>query len=84
MTLLLGDERHELSAGDYVCFPAGLEVGHSFMNSGAGPCRYLMIGQRIASDVCVYPDPNKIGVYAVDTVFDMSGVRRYWDGEQTN
>ncbi|QJP13379.1 cupin domain-containing protein [Starkeya sp. ORNL1] len=83
VTLLLGDERYELRPGDYACFPAGREVGHSFMNSGSGPCSYLMIGQRIASDVCVYPDSNKIGVYAVDTVFDMSGARGYWDGEQT-
>jgi uncharacterized cupin superfamily protein len=46
VTLFLGNERHEMSAGDYVCFPAGQKVAHSFMNSGAGPCSYLMIGER--------------------------------------
>src|SRR3546814_5201921 len=47
VTLLLeGDERHVMRPGDYVGFPAGLEVGHSFLNSGTGPCRTLMIGER--------------------------------------
>src|SRR6185295_17249550 len=27
-TLRLGDKRHTLRAGDYVCFPAGERVGH--------------------------------------------------------
>ena len=86
VTLLLGDEPHELKAGDYVCFPAGQKIGHSFMNSGAGPCSYLMIGERNPNEVCVYPDSNKMAIGALrtrDSIFDMSGVRRYWDGEQT-
>jgi Cupin domain len=28
VTLLLGDERYEMKAGDYVWFPAGQKVGH--------------------------------------------------------
>jgi uncharacterized cupin superfamily protein len=86
VALFLGDERYELKAGDYVCFPAGQKIGHSFMNAGAGPCSYLMIGERNPNEVCVYPDSNKMAVGALRTqndVFDMSGVRKYWDGEQT-
>jgi uncharacterized cupin superfamily protein len=84
VALLLGDERYEMQAGDYVCFPAGRKVGHSFMNSGTAPCSYLMIGERNPNEVCVYPDSNKMAVDALrteDGVFDMSGVRKYWDGE---
>jgi uncharacterized cupin superfamily protein len=84
VTLLLGEERYEMKAGDYVCFPAGQKIGHSFMNSGTGPCSYLMIGERNPNEVCVYPDSNKIMVRALrseDDIFDMSGVRKYWDGE---
>jgi uncharacterized cupin superfamily protein len=87
VTLLLGDERHEMKAGDYVCFPAGQKVGHSFLNSGAGPCSYLMIGERNPNDVCVYPDSNKMGVRALrseNSIFDMSAVRGYLDGEQAS
>jgi uncharacterized cupin superfamily protein len=81
VTLLLGDERYEMKAGDYVGFPAGRKIGHSFMGSGSGPCSYLMIGERNPNDVCVYPDSNKMSISALGTVFDMSGVRKYWDGE---
>jgi uncharacterized cupin superfamily protein len=87
VTLLLGDERHEMKAGDYVCFPAARKVGHSFLNSGAGPCSYLMIGERNPNDVCVYPDSNKMGVRALrseTSIFDMSAGRGYLDGEQAS
>lgn len=84
LTLLLGEETYPMKPGDYVAFPAGRKVGHSFLNSGSGPCRYLMIGARDRSDVCVYPQSNKMAVAALDEeacVFDMAARRRYWDGE---
>jgi uncharacterized cupin superfamily protein len=84
VTLLLGDESHVMKPGDYVCFPAGRKIGHSFLNSGSGPCRTLTIGERNPSDVCVYPDSNKLAVSALRTqqdIFDMAGTRGYWDGE---
>ena len=84
VTLLLGDDRYEMKPGDFVSFPAGLKVPRSFMNSGTGPCSYLMIGESNPSDVCIYPDSNKMMVAALrskEDIFDMSGVRDYWDGE---
>jgi len=92
VTLLLGPteeeqgQRHVMRPGDYVCFPAGLPVGHSFLNSGGGPCSYLMIGARNPDDVCVMPDSNKMVVRALRSdraIFDMSAVRDYLDGEET-
>ena len=86
VTLLLGDERYPMKSGDYVCFPAGQTVGHSFLNSGSGPCSYLMIGEGSRHDVCVYPDSNKLAVNALrvrESIFDMAALRNYWDGEQT-
>lgn len=85
VTLLLGDERHVMKPGDYVCFPAGRKFGHSFLNSGSGPCRYLMIGERNPDEVIVYPDSNKVMVRALrseDDIFDMAATRGYWDGEE--
>jgi uncharacterized cupin superfamily protein len=84
VTLLFGDERYPMKAGDYVCFPAGQAIGHSFLNSGAGPCRYLMIGERNPGDVVVMTDSNKMRVRALrrkDSIFDMSAARKYMDGE---
>ena len=86
LTLILGDARYDMKAGDYVCFPAGRKIGHSFLNSGPGPCLYLMIGEHNPNEVWVQPDSNKVGVRALRTeqsIFDMSGVRGYWAGEQT-
>ena len=86
LTLILGEERLRMKPGDYVCFPAGQKIGHSFVNSGTGPCRYLMIGERNPNEVCVYPDSNKMAVDALRVepgVFDMSATRNYWDGEKT-
>jgi uncharacterized cupin superfamily protein len=85
VTLLLGDERYKMKPGDYACFPAGQKVGHSFINSGTGPCSYLMIGEHNRNEVCVMPDSNKMEVRALRTersIFDMSGVRNYLDGEE--
>lgn len=84
VTLLLGNERYVMKPGDYVCFPAGQKVGHSFLNSGQGPCSYLMIGENKPSDVRVYPDSNKMDVRLTDTIYDMSGVRDYFDGENAD
>jgi uncharacterized cupin superfamily protein len=85
-TLLLGSERHVMKPFDYVCFPAGRKIGHSFLNSGNGPLRYLMIGARDPNEVCVYPQSNKLAVDALksaDSIFDMAATRQYWDGEET-
>ena len=85
VTLLLGEEHHPMKPGDYVCFPAGQKTGHSFLNSGTGPCSYLVIGEHSPHDVCVYPDSNKVAVNALrsrESIFDRSAVRNYWDGEQ--
>ncbi len=86
VTLLVGEERLAMRPGDYVCFPPGQKIGHSFLNGGDGPCSYLMIGERNPNEVCVYPDSNKLAVDALrsaDNIFDMAGLRRYWDGEET-
>jgi len=85
-TLRLGDATYEMKPWDYVCFPAGQRAGHCFINNGAEPFRYLMIGERKPHDVCVYPDSNKILVRALDRehdIFDMGATKNYYDGEDT-
>jgi len=84
VSLLLGEREFSMKPGDYVAFPAGHRVGHSFLNRGTGPCRYLMIGGHDPSDVCVYPRSGKMAVAGLNTsdcVFDMAARRSYWDGE---
>lgn len=84
VTLLLGDAAHVMHPGDYVVFPAGQPLGHSFLNSGNGPCSYLMIGHRDPNDVCLYPDSAKVGISALPDGaerFDTSDPLPYWRGE---
>ena len=84
-TLRLGDERYPMTAGDYVCFPAGRALGHCLVNDGDEPCRYLVIGERSAHDVCTYPDSNKVMVRAAGRLIVSNAPQRdYWDGERAD
>ena len=84
-SLRLGDERHPVKAGDYVCFPAGRALGHCVVNDSQAACRYLVIGERISDDVCIYPDSRKVMVRSADrAVFSLDTKKDYWDGEQTD
>jgi uncharacterized cupin superfamily protein len=84
-TLRLGDERHPVAAGDYVCFPAGRPVGHCIVNDSDAPCRYLVIGQRSPNDVCIYPDSAKMLISAAGgMILSTEAVRGYWDGEKAD
>jgi uncharacterized cupin superfamily protein len=84
VTLVLGAERHLMRPGDYVVFPAGQPLGHTFENSGDGPCSYLMIGNRDPKDACVYPDSAKVGISALPEEAERFSTREplpYWHGE---
>ncbi len=80
-TLRLGDDRHPLSAGDYVCFPAGRALGHCLVNEGEVPCRYLVIGERSPDDVCLYPDSGKVLIRSAGRLIVKDDPVAYWDGE---
>ncbi len=55
--LELGDETHDLSAGDFVGFPAN-GAAHSMKNTGSSDFVYLMGGNRVDTDCCNYPRIN--------------------------
>jgi uncharacterized cupin superfamily protein len=80
-TLGLGEERHTVSAGDYVVFPAGRKVGHCLVNDSDSVCRYLIIGERNPNEVAVSPDSGKVRVRWLDENFRRAPVD-YWDGEE--
>ncbi len=84
-TLRLGDERHGVEAGDYVCFPAGRPIGHCIVNDSDDVCRYLVIGANVPDDVCLYPDSKKVYVRGASRLIVSSEpVRDYWDGEDVD
>lgn len=55
-TLNDDDGAHLLQAGDAGCWPHGCPNAHHLVNDGALPCTYLIIGSRVAQDICHYPD----------------------------
>jgi uncharacterized cupin superfamily protein len=59
----IGDERIPIAAGDYIAYPAG-PPGHSIINTGNAPLRYLCMSTTASTDICVYPDSNKLLVVA--------------------
>ncbi|MEA2421966.1 MAG: hypothetical protein QOF55_1065 [Thermoleophilaceae bacterium] len=78
-------EETALDPGDVVCFPRGPEGAHKVTNprSATGDSRVLMISTLNEPSVAVYPDSDKVGVFAGDyrlLVQRDSGVD-YWRGE---
>ena len=58
-TLHLGEDRHVLVKGSYVCFPAGQALHHYLENDGPSVFRYLMIGERIEGDSVCHADARQ-------------------------
>ena len=61
--LRAADGEHNLTAGDYVTFPADESGGHQVVNDSDDTLRYLAVSTMTDPDVTVYPEMDKIGVY---------------------
>jgi uncharacterized cupin superfamily protein len=55
-TLIDDDGAHDLGPSDAACWPHGCPNAHHLANRGDGPCTYLIVGTRVAHDICHYPD----------------------------
>ena len=80
LTLSLGAKTYELSAGHYVCFPAGQRVGHSLFNHTSAPCRYLVFGNPQPHDVVVFPDSGRVSVRLTGESYRKASTMDYWEG----
>lgn len=60
VTVIENDGAHVLHSGDAACWPAGTANAHHVVNRSNAPCSYLIVGTRVAHDVCRYPDADKI------------------------
>jgi uncharacterized cupin superfamily protein len=87
LTLRLGRKTFIMSAGHYVCFPAGQTVGHSLFNHTSEPCRYLIIGNPSPHDVAVFPQSGRVSVKLMGEGYRKSATMDYWEeidgGHQT-
>lgn len=80
-TLRLGARTYELSAGHYVCFPAGQKAGHALINNSGAPCRYLVIGERNPNDVVVYTDSGRVSARLTGEAYRKAATMECWEGE---
>ena len=86
LVMRIGDDRHVMGPGDYVCFPAGTGIGHAMLNPFDEPCRVIVAGtpQAHPLEVAVFPDSGKAHVRALKALIrwpvESLG---YNDGEDT-
>jgi uncharacterized cupin superfamily protein len=77
---------HTLERGDLVHFPSGPAGAHKLMNRSKSPARTLMFSSSRTSDVVVYPDSDKIGVFpgdeAEELIFKRGTAVPWADGEE--
>jgi len=63
-TLRFGGEEHPLKVHDIIaCPPGGHEVAHQIINTSDAELRYLCLSTSEESDICEYPDSNKMMAY---------------------
>lgn len=57
-------ETLSLRAGDVICFSKGPDGAHNVAAGDAGPARVMMFSPSTTPSVCVYPDSDKLAVWA--------------------
>ncbi len=78
--LRFGEQRFKLRRHDVIACPTGgAEVAHQIINTGKTPLRYLSLSSISTTEVCEYPDSQKIGVFA--SASPTSGVRKIFRAE---
>jgi len=62
-TLRHADEEYPLRKGDFVCSPADPEQPHQIINTSDNELVYIALGTQDHTDVFLYPDSGKYGVW---------------------
>jgi uncharacterized cupin superfamily protein len=63
-TLRIDGQEVGISQGDYVALPVGEAGAHQIFNTSDAPLRYLCFSTMVEPDIAVYPDSEKIGLFA--------------------
>ncbi len=58
-TVIDDDGAHDLTPGDAACWRHGDPNAHHVTNRTDAPVRYLIVGTRVARDICHYPDEGE-------------------------
>lgn len=78
--LRFGDQRFKIRKHDVIACPTGdATVAHQIINTGTVPLRYLALSNLSDTEICEYPDSNKVGVFVAAS--DSPGLRKLFRGE---
>jgi len=78
--LRFGEQRFAIRPHDVIACPTGgAEVAHQIINTGKITMRYLSLSTMSTTEICEYPDSQKIGVFA--NTSPTSGVRKLFRAE---
>ena len=91
-TLRHAGEEFPIRAGDFICSPADPQQPHQIVNTSDDELTYIALSNELQTDVMLYPDSGKYGVWHGDTsdlgapgnflVFARKdSAVDYWDGE---
>lgn len=92
-TLRHADEEYPLRAGDFICSPPDPKQPHQIINTSDDELVYIALSNEMTTDVMLYPDSGKYGVWHGDSSnmrspdnFMLFGRKEnavdYWDGEE--
>ncbi len=80
--LRFGQQRFKIRKHDVIACPTGdASVAHQIINTGTVPLRYLSLSNISNTEICEYPDSNKVGVFA--SASDTAGLRKLFRWEAT-
>jgi uncharacterized cupin superfamily protein len=65
-TLRHGERDVAVKAGDFILYPAGDPVPHTFVNTGRETMEYLATGNRVSYEVCEYPEQGTVYIEVLD------------------
>jgi len=78
--LRFGDKRFKIRRHDVIACPTGgPEVAHQIINTGETTMRYLSLSNNSPTEICEYPDSNKVGVFVAAS--GAPGLRKMFRGE---
>ena len=91
-TLRHAGEEYPIRAGDFICSPPDLRQPHQIVNTSDAELVYIALSNEMKTDVMLYPDSGKYGVWHGDSsdlkspdnflVFARKETAvDYWDGE---
>lgn len=81
-----GDQEIAVQPGDFIVYAAGDPVAHTFVNTGPEALEFIATGNRVAHEVCEYPENGTVYVEVLDKTLrneEVPGTREVMEAWRT-